>query len=332
MESGLTLPSMVLVVAALWMLCPLKEVVTWVSVALVAVITYLIVEWNNQCQLLRIRSRMNSVTFLALVSMFPMLHSAGYHFIPVLCLLTAYFCLFKGYGVYRPQGYVFHGFFFIALGSIFFPPLLLWVPTLLISSNVQLRLLFFKSLVAALLGLALPYWLYAAVLVCLPYFVPGGTAHLADGTAHLADSAAVVAAQGLPHLSWQAWTASFTMSCQSIVEWPLWQWGTVCFIVFLGLISVLHFVSTSYNDKIRTRQYFYTLMLQLLPLLFVLIWRPQDFGFVLPLLIFGATPFIAHYFSLARGRAADISFYLWTLTAIILAAANYLDLWKYCIN
>lgn len=301
-ESGMSLPVMSALTLLLWLIGPRQDVWLWTSLAIVAVTTYVVVEWNNQCQLLRIRSRMNSVSFLALINIFPALHVAGQALIPALCLLATYFTLFKAYGKYRPQGYAFHAFFFLGLGSLVFPPMLLLAPTLLFSSNVQLRITTLKSVTAMLLGLLLPFWLYAAAMtVAVPLW-------------------GVEVAQ-LRYLS--------DVHLPDLTVFSPWQWGALAFIGMLGLVAVGHFVSTAYNDKIRTRQYYYTMLISFVPLLFATLWWPADFVVTLPLLLLNLTPFVAHYLALSRVRRMPLIFWLWLLIAVAVGAANYLDLWAY---
>ena len=160
-EGSLTLPVMSAVTFFGWLLSvSLIDVAAWLTLAIVALMTYAFVECNNQCQLLRIRSRMVSASFLAFVSAIPALHASSWHWLPAASLLLSCFVAFKGYGRFQPQGWVFHAFLFLGIGSIVFPPMLLLVPFFLFSCSHQLRILTGKAFVAALLGLLLPYWVY----------------------------------------------------------------------------------------------------------------------------------------------------------------------------
>ena len=313
-ESVLTLPFASTLTILLWLLGPVREVALWLTLAVVAATAYLIVEWNNQCQLLRIRSRMNSVTFLTLVAIFPTLHTAWWTFLPGFCMIAAYFILFKSYGQYRPEGYTFHAFLMLSLGSLVFPPLLLLVPTLMVSCNVHLRVLFFRPLVAALLGLILPYWCYAAVVYAGQYVV-----------AYQLVDAATAAQWQLDALSWERWVDAFNLAAlpdYSVLV--LWQKVGFGLVALLGVVGALHFVQTSYRDKISTREFYNVMLLQLLPLLLIAVWRPQDAMMTLPLLIAAITPFAAHYLALARSRTADRCFYLWIAVVVAVAALNML--------
>lgn len=273
----------------------------WLSLAIVAATAYIIVEWNNQCQLLRIRSRMNSVTFLALINIFPLLHTAGLALAPALCLVLTYFMLFKTYDEYKPQGYAFHGFFFLGVGSLFFPPMLLLAPTLFVSCNMQLRILTLRTMSALALGLLLPFWLYAAAM---------GAGSALWG---LKDTRLDYLSLRLPDYS----------------DLQTWQWGALGLVLLLGLVCVGHFLATSYNDKIRTRQFFYTMIPSFVPLLFCMAWWPEDFLTTLTLLLVNLTPFAAHFLALSKIKYITFIFWLLAIIAFLLGVVNYCNLWEY---
>lgn len=282
----------------------------WLSLFIVATMTYIIVEWNNQCQLLRIRSRMNSVTFLTLMAMFPALHMAGPKLLPAFCLLVAFYTLFKAYGLYKPEGYVFHSFLALSIGSLYYPPLLLVVPALFLASGVQLRVLTLRSVSATFLGLVLPYWLYASFMFVKTYYIDD-----TPGVVSNADLAKI-----FPIVTY------LNTDLPDYTVFSQWHWLAVGFVAFLALVSVLHFVSTSYNDKIRTRQYFYALLVTLVPVMFIAAWWPDDIMYTLPLLLLNITPFAAHYLALAKGRLMPYYFWAWLILAIAIGMINTLKI------
>lgn len=300
-ESNFTLPVTAVVTLLLWAIAPKWDGALWGTLLLTGVMTYVIVEWNNQCQLLRIRSRMNSVTFLTLMSVFPALHSVGFDLIPAFSLIGAYFMLFKAYGLYKPQGFVFHAFFFLSLGSLFFPPLLLLALTLLISCSAQLRVLTLQSFSAMLLGLLLPYWIYGAAM-----------------------------AVGMNLWGWEETRLDyFVFRLPDYSQFARWEWFSLAFLGLLGLVSVFSFVTSSYNDKIRTRQYFYTMLLSLVLVVFITFWWTADFSTTLPLLLTAVTPFAAHYLALAKGPSMRYWFWVWFVLAVAIGVANGFDLYRY---
>lgn len=310
-ESTLSLPTMSVITFLLWMSASKWDGQLWSSLLITGMMTYIIVEWNNQCQLLRIRSRMCSVVFLTMMSMFPALHTADAKLLPSACLLATYFTLFKAYGRYKPEGYVFHAFLFISVGSLYYPPLLLLAPTLFVAAGAHLRVLTLKSVSASILGLILPYWLYGAIMCVKTYYIDR-----ADSLVH-----SNYISEHFPI------TTYFTTSLPDFTALRDWHWGALAFMGFLGFVSVVHFVSTSYNDKIRTRQFYYTMLYSFLPIAAIAVWWPDDIMYTLPLLLLNLTPFAAHYLALAKGRAMPYYFWLWLGAAVAIGAANYFRLW-----
>lgn len=106
-ESMISLPILVVLASVIWMIPDIQSVALWGGLAAVGMMTYVMIAWNTQYQLIRVRSRMISISFLYVFLAFPQLHVLGFHLFPAACLLGAYFLLFRTYGVYAPQGYFF---------------------------------------------------------------------------------------------------------------------------------------------------------------------------------------------------------------------------------
>lgn len=304
-ESTLSLPITAAMVALLWMLPNFQAPLLWGGLGWAALMSYIVVEWNNQYQLLRIRSRMNSITFMTLLLTFPTLHMWSWELLPALAVLLSYFIVFRTYGESRPQGYVFYAFLLLGIGTVFFLPLVLFLPFFYFALGRQLRAITLRSLSASLFGLLLPW------LAALLYW--GYTENLTQQHLHSL----------LP---------TFAQSWESYRAVGLSQWVALGSLGLLDVMSVAHFVRTSFNDKIRTRQYYYFLLVQHLPLWGVLLLFPQHFELLLPLLLVHITPFVAHYFALARGRAMGVWFNCWVLWLLLLGVCNYFDLWTHFYN
>lgn len=292
-ESSLTLPFMVFVtLLSCFLQHAFDSFYLWITLFAVGLLTYGMMEWNSQCQLLRVRSRMVSVTLLAFVAVFPRLQVISWCWLPALCLLLLYFVAFKGYGQLKPQGWVFYSFLFASVASVIFPPILLLIPFMYFAFSHQLRVLSGKSVVASLLGIAFPYWTYGILCLTTKWTL----------TFH--------------QRIWSV-TLDFHLPDYGVVQ--SWQWTLFTMLAVLGLISIVHFVRTSYNDKIRTRQFFYTILALQFPILFIVAWYPEAASITLPMLLLNTSPFIAHYFVLARGRSVDFCFAV-TLLALVVAA------------
>ena len=76
-KSMLTLPLVAVIAGVVWVLPDPRSAWLWGGFAIVCALTYTLRELNNRFQLLRIRSRLVSATFLALFAALPDLHQAG---------------------------------------------------------------------------------------------------------------------------------------------------------------------------------------------------------------------------------------------------------------
>lgn len=164
-QGTLTLPVAALATLALWMLPDATDARLWGGLAATGLTTYVIMELNTRHALLRIRSRMMSTTYLALMLACPFLHEWSAGAGVAACFALSYAALFASYQQARAEGYVFHAFLFAGLGSLAFPPLLAVAAGYYFSMLFQLRNLTGRTFLAGLLGLALPYWLYAAYAI-----------------------------------------------------------------------------------------------------------------------------------------------------------------------
>lgn len=294
-QSLAILPLVGLLAAVVWMLPDVRSLQLGGGLLVTFVMAYLVIECNNRYQLLRVRSRMNSVVFLALMAAFPGSHLLGWHLAPAAALLAAYFVLFRVYGQTRTQGTLFHVTLLLSLGCLVFPPLVLVIPFALFVAAVQLRALRPAAFGAAVLGWLLPYWIYAAILLALHGF---------DWTLLLAYYADVL--PQLPKFDYVAVN-------------PL-TWVSYAAVIVPGLIGTAHFYSTSYNDKIRTRQFLYSLTVLQIPVLLLTALYPEQSSTLLPLLVAVYAPMISHHLTLARGRMADFWFVCCTLAVAALIA------------
>ena len=292
----MTLPFMVIVtLLSCFLQHAYDSLYLWITLVETGILVYVLMEWNSQCQMLRVRSRMISATVLAFVAAFPALQVSTWCWLPALFLLLSYFVAFKSYGQLNPQGWVFYSFLFVSAGSLMFPPMLLAVPFMFFAFGHQLRILSVKSVTASVLGLLFPYWTYG--LFCL--------------------------VGGWNEVFWRdSWVRALALCLPDYSNVLPWQWILFVMLLVLGTIGIVHFVRTSYNDKIRTRQFFYTLLSLHFPLLFNVVWFPDCAGLTLPLLLVNSAPFIAHFFVLARGRSMNFWFLFVLFVLVAVACFN----------
>lgn len=296
MTGSWTLPVIACLALVLWMLPDVTSVQLWGGLALTGVVTYVVMELNNRFQLLRIRSRMMSSTFHFLTLLCPALHVWHPHMLSLLCYALSYALLFASYQQVRPEGYVYHAFLLLGLGSLLFPPLLVAGVGYWVSMLFQLRVMSWRSVAASLLGVLTPFWLWVVWLLW-----HGGI-------------------EPLPALFMQAWPA-WPPSYSALTLPQLITAGTVAFYLLLAFIYLRR---NAYNDKIRTRMLIYVIVTQEVLLLAGMLLLPQAFLTQFHLFLFNSSLLIAHHMSLARGRLFDLWFYLSLLLLVALGVFNYL--------
>ena len=294
-----TLPLVAGLVTLLWMLPGFGDLYLWLGWAAVGLTTYMLVELSNRNALIRVRSRMVGATFLGLHLACPALHSWSSAMIPMLCLPLSYFQLFATYQRPHPEGNVFLGYLFLGIASWFYPPLLLCAILLYFSLLIPLRSLTWRTWFAGLFGLILPYWF---------------------------------------HLGWAIWSEqldtaflpfveSFHFSATDFSAMPTGVFVWFCLTAGLVLCSIAHFSHTAYNDKIRTRMYYYVIISVEVFVLGALFLQPQAYEMLSNLLIVNGSLLIAHYFTLGKGRILDYWFIAVLFLWITLTIFNTFDLW-----
>lgn len=299
-----TLPAVAAFVALLWLVHGVLDGKFWAGLGATAVITYLLVELNNRNALLRIRSRMMGCTFLVLYSALPFLHDWDVGYIVAGSLLMSYFTLFASYGESRNSGRIFYAFAFVGLSSLFYPPYALVALAFFISMLFQLRILTVRNFWASLFGYVLPYWLV-------------GAWHLWQG-------------------DFMVWVASLLQSWHfalpHLAELPAHVLGAFVVVAGLTFIAMMHYKNTAYNDKIKVRMFFYTIITVEVLLLLGCVFLSSDHDILLRLLALNSAPLLAHHLSLARGRGSDIWFYTSLCVIIALGIFNYFGLWSNLFN
>ena len=294
-----TLPVMAGIAILLWLIPDLGNLGLWMGLAIVGLTTFLLAELNNRNALLRIRSRMMGATYLALLAACPELHGWSFSMVPMVCLVLSYFQLFAAYQKPHAEGEVFRAYMFLGIASWFYPLLLFIAPLLYFCLLIQLRVLTWRTFFAGLMGLMVPYWFYA------------GWAIWND----------VLNTAFLPFAD------AFHLNAPDYHSVPM---GVVVLLIYtslLALLSVFHFTRTAYNDKIRTRMFYYVIICMEIVLLLACLFQPQHYHVLLLLLIANSAPLIAHYLALGKGKIMNYLFDLSLIVLGVLTIFNYFDLW-----
>lgn len=294
--STLTLPVTAAITLLTWLLPYGHGASKWAGLLVTCLSAYALVELNNRFALLRIRSRMVSASFLTLMSACPALHSEWIPLSTALLLALSYFMLFASYQDKGSQGCIFHAFLFVGVASILYPPMLVLAVLFYFSMIFQLRNFTVRTMMAGLLGIAVPYWLYAAYSIW----------------ENKLDTAFLYLEQWL------------TFQMPDYTQVSPSQWVTAGTLTALSLFAFVHFSHTAYNDKIRTRMFFYVISTQEAALAAGLVLLPQYYEEQLALLLLNSSPLLAHYYTLAKGHLADVWFYLSLLALVCTGFFNYL--------
>ena len=303
--SGFTLPVAALVATLLWAaIGPMSQakVYCWICCALCS---YLLVEFNNANALLRIRSRLTTSTFLFGIGCFPFLHEAPEALSVSFFMLGCYYFLFRSYQGSNSSSNIYHAFVSLGIACLIHPLLLYFVPFVYWSMSVYLRSFSFKAFCASLLGIFTPFWFYSAYLIYLQDYN-----RITD------------LLQKILLFRFPSWNDYLSIDISRLSAFLL--------IFILGLISSIHALKTSYNDKIRTRMQFYTLILFETVILLFMLAQPQEFELYMALLTLTSAPVIAHFFALTFYRITNLLFvfsiFIYLFIALSSVWTNYLPL------
>ena len=305
-ESGLTLPVAAMAGAVVWLLSGLLSQALWAQLACFALTVYLLVELSNQNALLRVRSRMVSVSFIVLSCtacfLFPSLPAA----VVQLAFVAALLMLLHTYQDPASAGLTFYGFLALGVGSMFFVPALYFVPLLWVLMATQLQSLSWRTWLASLIGLAAPYWVSLLWLVYQQDFQP-----LLSHFAGLAEAPhPLLGAWGSGGLS--AWAAAGGAGTLSV-----WL-----FTLVLTAGGCVHFWQRSFEDKIRIRLVYGLFATLAAVTLLLAVLFGQHFAVFMRLSFVFACPLIAHAATFTRSRVSNIVFFAVLAVALALTVAG----------
>ncbi|MBR6031025.1 MAG: hypothetical protein IKP36_03580 [Bacteroidaceae bacterium] len=308
--SELTLPVCEAMAVALWWLperaFSLRSVL---GLVLCLLTTYIIMETNAQQHIIRIRTRMMSCVWLVLSICLPFMHPLGKPLCAAAFLCAAYMLLFRCYQRHRPQAYVFHAFLMLGIGSFFAPVMLPMAALFFLYLVVFLRSLTAKAFWAGILGLVAPYWCYAVWLFL--------------GAWGMEQGAAGFLWEGLEVPDYSLAAFPFPLA-PDLTDSQMVKLSNVAVIVLLATVSIIHYLRTNYDDKIRVRMILYIYVVQTLVLMAFLLLQPAQYETTMALLICSASPLIAHFFALSSSILSNLFF---VLSLLLTAALATLNLW-----
>lgn len=296
--SELTFPVCITAAVAMWW-WPQQAVsaLNLVGCLLCLLTAFVVMETNTRQHIIRIRTRMMSCVWLILSASLSFMHPLGEPLVAASFLCISYMLLFRCYGKHRPQLTVFHAFVMLGMGSFCTPVMLLMVIPYFFYIGFYLRALTPKAFWAGILGIIVPYWCFGVW-----YFATG---EVEVFKARLTE---------LVHFE--------LPTGEAIASMPLaWQ-VSAAVVALLSIISIRHYLSTNFDDKIRVRMILYIYVSQTLLLMALLLLQPARYQTTMALLISSAAPLIAHYFALSKGIVNTIIFIISLLLMAGMATLN----------
>lgn len=299
-SSEFTLPLCVILAAAMWWLPQqMFSVRCLLGLILCLLTTFVVMETNAQQHIIRIRTRMMSCVWLVLAASLSFMHPLGEPIVAAAFLCVSYLLLFRSYQRHRPQAIVFHAFLMLGIGSFCAPVMLAMAIPYFLYLAIFLRSLTRRAFWAGILGIVVPYWCYA--VWCF------ATGNLQSFLTRLTE----MAQYEIPNL-------------EAITSMPfVWQ-VSAAVIILLSIVSIIHYLRTNYDDKIRVRMILYIYLSQTILLIAFLLLQPAHYQTTMALLVASASPLIAHYFSLTGSWFSTFFFFI---SLVLIAGVATLNLW-----
>ena len=267
----------------------------WVQLALTAVATLLMVELNNRNSLIRIYSRMVSCSFLVLTMMTPHKIESTEGCIVSMCFVAFYLALFHAYQDKKATGYVLWAFTAIGIASTVWIQILLFVPVLWVLTGTNILALSLRTFVASIMGILLPYWFISAYYIYMGDITP------------LVNHVVAITEFGHPF-------EFYNYSINDLL--PLG------FIALLAITGSIHFLRTSYMDKIRTRMIYEMFITMTIATMVLIIFQPQHANIATHMLIISTAPLIGHFLALTSTKITNIASLAIMATALVITALN----------
>lgn len=279
--SRFSLPVTATLAALVWVAVGFMQYNIWVEFAFTIISTFLMVELNNRNSLMRTYSRMVSCSFLMLITMAFLPDPSLKSCIVTMCIIVYYLIIWNGYQDRASTGWTFYAFTCIGLASMVFVQIgyylpFLWLIMLTCSNNFSLRTFF-----ASILGIITPYWFAAG------YYAYTDT--LDDLLNHF-----------IEFINYKELFDYSQVTVHEVVN--------LIFLVILGIIGTIHFLHTSYADKIRTRMIYDSfILMDVLSLIFIIL-QPQHGKELGGIMIVNTAPLIAHFSTFTKGKITNIMF------------------------
>ena len=293
--SRFSLPITATLAALVWVAVGFMVGNIWVEFAFTIISTLLMVELNNRNALMRTYSRMVSCSFLAIITMSTLPDPSFKSSIVTMCFIAFYLIVWNGYQDKRSTGWTFYSFFCIGLASTVFVQIIYYLPFLWLMMMVFTNSFSLRTFFSSLIGVVAPYW-----------FTAGYYAYTDQMDSFVNHFVELVNYQEL-------------FNYAQVTEH---QVINVAFILILSVIGMLHFLHTSYADKIRTRMIYESFIMIYLVSLVFLILQPQHEKEINGIMIVNTAPLIAHFITFTKGRVTNWMFIAILVMLVVITLYN----------
>lgn len=294
-ESRWALPLTAIAATAVWLVAGLARGGMTVQFLCFALTTYLMVELNNSNALIRIYSRSVSCAFLLLSCAACFTFSSVAGAIAELSTVAAYLTLFRTYQDKQSPGTTFYTFLLVSVASLACVHILYYVPLFWLLMASRLGSFGWRTFFSSLIGLVTPYWFAAAYLVY--------TGDIALAAGHF-----------VPLWTYDSLADMGSLSLSQVLVFALAS--------MLSLTGIVHYVRTSYNDKIRIRMFYNCFIaLDLVTAAFIVL-QPQRFDFLIRMMIINTSPLVAHFVALTKTRVTNVAFVLMVVATLAITVYN----------
>lgn len=295
--SRYSLPVTATLAALAWVAVGLLLSNIWVPFAFTIISTFLMVELNNRNSLMRTYSRMVSCCFLALVTAISLPAPSLTGNMVTLCTIAFYLILWTTYQDHHATGRTFYAFVFAGIASMVCIQTAYYLPLMWILMQFFVNSFSIRTLLASLLGMALPYWFAAG------YFV-----YTEDWQTPLAHFQDFIDYSGL---------LNYTQT-------TIHQLVNTAFIAVLALLGAVHFLRNSYADKIRTRLIYESFVVMDIATLAFIVLMPCCYDKLIGIMVVNTAPLVAHFVTYTHTKVTNIVFITMLVTAVVLLLFNLL--------
>ncbi|MBO5699737.1 MAG: hypothetical protein J6R79_07045 [Bacteroidaceae bacterium] len=299
---------------ALWILPEVGNILLWGGWFVAILIALIWTELNNRLALLRERSQMLGICSFASCLLAPMfLEWQPVGVVPLL-LIGSFACFFTAIETKRTEGYVFYTFLLLACCILFVPQLIWLIPLYWWMTSMTLRTLNASNVSASGLGLLCPVAAHSIYL----FSTSGWTSVQTFYNDLLSKSVDA-------DVSYWLFLNQTNIQTLTPADWQFLV--TAIVLAIMSLVSVVHFQHTLLDDKYHVRQAYQLLFVVLIALWACLLLFTNERHTLLILLLFCNAPFLAHYFTLAKGMVANIMFLLGLVAYTLTLIFNYNTEW-----